>query len=93
MLCLNASKYETIALSMGYTIVFTKTEEHYDKWKNLDDCIDKFFSGLHKGAFDPEKFDKYKLQEIRDEFGDGPVVYEEHNGMLFMILAKPDSLN
>ena len=91
MLCLNASEYETIALSIRYTIVFTKTEEYYEQWKNLDDCIDDFFSELPSGAFDPEKFDKQKLQEIKNEFGDGPVVCEEPDGILFMILAKPGS--
>ena len=64
--------------------------EHRDGWKNIDNCIDKWYSGLHKGAFNPEKFDEEKLQQIREEYGDGPIVYEEPNRILFVILSKPE---
>ena len=67
-----------------------ETIEHRDMWKNIDDCIDKWFSQLHRGAFDPEMFDKDKLQQIKEEYGNGPIVLEEPYGILelFMILSK-----
>ena len=89
-LCLKSSEYEVMASSLGFVKGSAETVEHRDKWKNIDDCIDKWFSGLHRGAFDPEKFDKEKLQKMKEEYGDGPIVYEEPNGILFMILSKPD---
>ena len=88
-LCLRSSEYESLASSLGFVKVSTEMTEHRDRWKNIDDCIDKWYSGLHKGAFNPEKFDKETLQQIKEEYGDGPIVYEESNRILLMILLKP----
>lgn len=85
---LDGSAYEALATSVGYVKVFAESEEHWGRWENLDDCVDKWFSGL-QGFFDPEKFDMEKFQRIKDEYGDGEVVYEKPNGMLFMILERP----
>lgn len=85
---LQGNEYEALALSLGYLTVCFEIEEHRDRWKNLDDCIDKWYSGL-QGTFDPEKFDMEKFQRIKEEYGDGEVVYEKPNGMLFMVFAKP----
>ena len=88
-LCLRSSEYESLALSLGFVKMSADTIEHCDKWKSIDDCIDKWYSGLHKEAFDPEAFDKERLKQIKEEYGDGPIIYEEPNGILFMILSKP----
>ena len=87
--CLTSSEYENLVLSLGFDKVSAETIEHRDKWKNIDDCIDIWFSRLQKGAFDPETFDKEKLQQIKEENGDGPIVSKESYGILFMILSKP----
>ena len=92
-LCLRASEYEHLALSLGFTEVSAETVEHCDKWKNIDDCVDKWYSGLHKGAFNPGAFDEERLKQIKEEHGDGPIIYEKPNRILFMILSKPVSSN
>ena len=92
-LCLRSSEYERLALSLGFTKVSAETVEHCDKWKNIDDCSDKWYSGLHKGAFNPGAFDEERLKQIKEEHGDGPIIYEKPNRILFMILSKPVSSN
>ena len=44
-LCLKSSEYETLALSLRFDKVSAEMIEHRDiMWKNIDDCIDKWFS-------------------------------------------------
>lgn len=85
---LQGNEYEALALSLGYVRVCFEVDEYWGRWKNLDDCIDKWYSGL-QGAFDPEKFDMEKFQRIKEEYDDGEIVYEKPNGMLFVVFAKP----
>ena len=87
--CQSFSEYEALASSFRFIKESAETVKHTMKFKNVDDCIEKYFSSLHRGAFDPEKFDKQKLQEIKEEYGNGPIVYQEPDGILFMILSKP----
>ena len=89
-LCLRSREYEALGRSLGFVKVSAETTEHHDKWKNVDDCIVKWFSQLHRGAIDPETFDKKKLQQIKEEYGDGPIVSKESYRMLSMILLKPE---
>ena len=87
--CLGCSEYQCLASSFGFVGVSAETIEHLYRWKNIDDCIDMWFSGLHRGAFDPEMFDKEKVQRIKEEYGDGPIICEKPSGILFMIITKP----
>ena len=89
-LCLRSREYEALGRSLGFVKVSAETTEHHDKWKNVDDCIVKWFSQLHRGAIDPETFDKKKLRQIKEEYGDGPIVSKESYRMLSMILLKPE---
>ena len=87
--CLDCSEYKCLTSSLGFVEVSAETTEHLYRWKDIDDCIDMWFSGLHTGAFDPQMFDMEKFQRIKDEYGDGPIVYEKPNRILFVIVAKP----
>ena len=86
--CLCRSEYEVLS-SSGFVRESAETIEIFHHWKNIDDCLDKLFSGFG-GLFDPEKFDKEKLQQIKEEYGDGPIICEKPSKILFMILSKPD---
>ena len=45
------------------------------------------FGGL-QGEFDPTQTDKHELQKLKEEHGDGPVVYLEPERLLTVILTK-----
>lgn len=84
------SEYENLAVSAGFVKMCAESEHICEKWKNLDDCVYKWFSELHTGAFDPEKFDAEKMQKLKEEYGDGEIVYDEPNqSLLYMIFVKP----
>ena len=55
-------------------------------WKSLDDYID----AMH-GWFDPSQFDKEALEELKIEYGNGPVVQEQPIVQMYIaiVLIKP----
>ena len=59
----------------------------YPKWNNLDDYIDSMHGWLH-GEFDPTKFNNQTLEEIKQEFGSGPVEQSEPIKFVFALLKK-----
>ena len=45
--------------------------------------------GWFQGEFDPSQFDKDTLEELKNEYGDGPVVQEQPTVQLYIELNKP----
>ena len=67
------SEYESLTSNTGFTDITVEIIRDYPKWNNLDDYIDSMH-GWFQGEFDPTKFDNYTLEEIKQEYGSGPVV-------------------
>lgn len=73
---LNISEYKSLASNSGLTEAAIETTDYYPKWNDLDDYIDAMH-GWFQGEFDLTKFNKDDLEEIKREYGSGPVVQSE----------------
>ena len=85
---LYASDYKALASAAGF--VQTPTIYSYSKvpeWKNFDTFVDSMYGSL-QGKFDPAQIDKLELQRLKEEHGDGPVVYTEPYTLLTVIITK-----
>ena len=87
MMFRNSSEYETLASNTGFTDLTVEIVPDYPKWNNLDDYIDSMHGWL-QGEFDPIKFNKHTLEEIKQEYGNGPVVQSEPITFVFARLKK-----
>ena len=85
---LSANDYETLACRTGLEISILRTRNINMGWKNLDDYIDAMH-GWFQGEFDPSQVDKDVLEELKTEYGDGPVVQEQPIIQLYIVLIKP----
>ena len=83
----SASEYETLATNAGFTDIAMEVLPHYPKWKNLDEYIDAMY-GWFQGEFDPTKFDKDILTELKCEHGSGPVIQSQPTNVLCVLLKK-----
>ena len=88
MIFWNASEYVSVATDVGFRQISMTLLPDYPKWNNLDDYIDSMY-GWFQGEFDPSQFDQNALQEIKREFGNGPVTQSEPIYNLHAILTKP----
>ena len=59
----------------------------YPKWNNLDDYVDSM-CGWFQGEFDPAEFNQEAFQEIKQEYGSGPVTQAEPIYTLYGIYIK-----
>ena len=88
MIFWDASEYKSIAADVGFTQMSMSLVQDYPKWSSLDDYINSMY-GWFQGEFDPTQFDQEALQEIKTEFGSGPVTQSEPLQNLHAILMKP----
>ena len=82
-----ASEYKSLAFDTGFKQVSMTILPDYPKWNNLDDYIDSMY-GWFQGEFDPTQFDQDKLQQLKREYGSGPVIQSEPIRTLHAILYK-----
>ena len=87
MILLNCNEYRNIATSAGFKNISTTVKSIDLQWSSLDSYIDAMY-GWFQGEFDPKQFDKDKLDEIKQQHGDGPVVAPEPHRRLYVILTK-----
>ena len=88
MLFRNADDYEAMASKTGFTDIAMEVIPNYPKWNSLDAYIDAMHGWWH-GEFDPTKFDKDVLAELKREHGSGPVVQSEPINILHTKIRKP----
>ena len=70
---LKVSEYESLATDVGFKQASMTLVPIYLKWDNLDEYIDAMH-GWFQGEFDPAEFDQEVFQEIKREYGSGPVI-------------------
>ena len=85
---MKASEYERLAMKVGFRQMSKTLLPEYPRWNNLDEYIDSMY-GWFQGEFDPTQFDQEALQEIKREYGGGPVTQSEPIQILYAILTKP----
>lgn len=88
---LSVDDYKILASSTGFELSSVTTEHLYLKWRNLDHYISAMY-GWFGGRFDPNQFDKDTLENLKKEYGEGPVVQTEPIRKLEVILTKPVSV-
>ena len=83
----NEDEYKSLANNIGFRQTLMTLLLNTPKWKNLDDYIDSMY-GWFQGEFDPTKFDQETLDEIKREYGNGPVTQSEPISTLYAQLSK-----
>ncbi len=73
---LKVSEYESHATDVGFKQASMTLVSIYPKWDNLDEYINAMY-GWFQGEFDPTVFDQEAFQEIKREYGPGPVTPTE----------------
>ena len=86
---LTADIYKSMASSTGFEITSVTTESLRPQWRNLDHYIIAMH-GWFGGEFDPAQFDSDLLQQLRSEYGDGPVMQTDPIKKLEVVLTKPN---
>ena len=87
MMFLKESEYNSLASEVKFSQMSTTILPDYPKWRNLDDYIISMHGWFH-GEFDPTEFDQEALQEIKKEYGNGPVTQSESIDILYAIFTK-----
>ncbi len=87
MILLSCNEYRNIATTAGFKNISTTVKNIDLQWSSLDSYIDSMY-GWFQGEFDPKQFDKDKLDEIKQQHGDGPVIAPEPHRRLYVILTK-----
>ena len=85
---LEASEYERLGSAAGFIQTSMTIQPDYPKWNNLDQYIDAMY-GWFQGEFDPAEFDQEKFQEIKREYGNGPVTPSEPINHIHAMFVKP----
>ena len=88
LMFLKVSEYERLAADVGFKQVSMTLVPIYLKWENLNEYIDAVY-GWFQGEFDPAEFDQEAFQEIKREYGPGPVIQSEPVQNIYAILTKP----
>ncbi len=83
-----ASEYESLATDVGFKQSSMTLVQNNPKWDNLDEYIDAMF-GWFQGEFDPAEFDQEAFQELKRQYGPGPVTLPEPIQVIYAILTKP----
>ena len=84
---LTESQYRSLAFKTGFKNISMTTMPEYLTWRHLDDYIDSMH-GWFQGEFDPSQFDQEALQEIKREYGVGPVIQSKPIKTIYAILKK-----
>ena len=63
-------------------------ENFKPQWRSIDHYINAMH-GWFSGEFDPAQFDSDALQQLKREYGNGPVVLMNPMKYLEIILTKP----
>ena len=87
MIFWNESQYNSLAIEVGFRQISMTLLPDYPTWKNLDDYINSMY-GWFKGEFDPAEFNQETFQEIKREYGTGPVIQSEPIYTLYAIYIK-----
>ena len=87
MILLNSNEYRNIATIAGFKEISTTVKDIDLQWDSLDSYIEAMY-GWFQGEFDPKQFDKDKLDEIKQQHGDVPVVTPEPHKRLYVIFTK-----
>ena len=85
---LTADVYKSMATTTGFDIASVTTEDLRPQWRNLDHYITAMH-GWFGGEFDPAQFDSNALQQLKREYGDGPVVQTDPIKKIEVVLTKP----
>ena len=85
---LTADDYRSMASSTKFEVTSVTTENLNPHWRNLDHYIDAMH-GWFGGEFDPAQFDSVTLQQLKREYGDGPVLLTDPIKKLEVVLTKP----
>ncbi len=88
LMYLKANEYESLATDVGFKQASMTLVPIYPKWDNLDKYIDAMY-GWFQGEFDPAEFDQDAFQELKTEYGPGPVTQSEPIQAIYAILTKP----
>ena len=84
---LTADVYRSMSSLTGFEITSVETENLRPQWRNLDHYITAMH-GWFGGEFDPAQFDSDALQQLKSEYGDGPVVQMDPIKKLEIVLTK-----
>ena len=87
MIFWNESQYNSLAIKVGFRQMSMTLLPDYPKWNNLDDYINSM-CGWFQGEFDPAEFNQEAFQEIKQEYGSGPVTQAEPIYTLYAIYIK-----
>ena len=86
---LKANEYEKIATDVGFKQASLTLVQNNPKWDNLDKYIDAMH-GWFQGEFNTAEFDQEAYQEIKREYGSGPVTLSEPIQVIYAILTKSE---
>ena len=85
---LDANEYKSLATDAGFKQASMTLVPIYPQWDNLDKYIDAVY-GWFQGEFDPAEFDQEAYQEIKREYGPGPVTQSEPVQVIYGVCTKP----
>ena len=80
---LSANHYEKLACRTDLQVSILRKRNIDMVWKSLDDYIDAMY-----GWFDPSQFDKEALEELKIEYGNGPVVQKQPIVQMYIASAN-----
>ena len=87
MSLLSESEYKSLPSISRFTQITTAVKSVDFQWDDLDSYIESMY-GWFQGAFDPKSFDKHVLENLKEQFGDGPIHLPKPHRRLYVILKK-----
>ena len=87
MSLLSESEYKSLPCISRFTEITTMVKSVDLEWDDLDSYIESMY-GWFQGEFDPKSFDKNLLENLKEQFGDGPIHFPEPHRRLYVILTK-----
>ena len=88
LMLLKMSEYKSLASDADFIQISMTIHPEYPIWKNLDEYVDAMY-GWFQGGFNPAKFDQETYQEIKSNYGNGPVTLSEPINHFYAIFTKP----
>ena len=85
---LTADVYKSMACSTRFEVTSVTTENLRPQWRSLDHYITTMHAWFG-GEFDPALFDSDALQQLKSDYGDGPVIQMNPIKKLEVVLTKP----
>ena len=82
-----ADEWRKMAFDSGFASQTMEVDSFLLQWDTIDEYIEAMH-GWFQGGFDPAKFDQEKLQQIKEEHGDGPVVQGPNKSILAIFYKR-----